>query len=508
MNFKSAQQFNQAMNAAADAARKQAAEVDRARKNMYDLANATKDAEKRFGDMKKKMDGPGIGEQAGAAFGAVTAKLNAFANVTSQVTSRLADVGKAAALMGDAQLDAAQKSRLLAESIPVVGGMIKSFNEFKDGITGVTTALQYLQRDLDLTLQKKVAQQEFYGAERSGRLELAGARGQAVGLSGQALVEQTFGSTATAQGQREYQAQLARQPALLAQRTARAEIDATKFKVKEIEKLEKEEQGRLERARMQESEAAGRLRQREVAEEKRQRSLNKIITSGPVGLIVGAGMQAFGSEDRVGRSAAKIDTQKAITDQLNAQNNLLSIQEQKKQAAVQLAKAESDLRKSAIELDKSRVGYLDQQMGLIKSQSTAYGLLNAAEREALLQTVEQVKKHGLGSASEEQRGLLHRGGFSEYLQNEAFKNAERDPRIAKAREALGIKGDFASLEKERNEAQARILKAVQLDEQKYATQTADAFDKILTRVFQILGERLDAKFREIEARIATLASFR
>ena len=194
--------------------------------------------------------------------------------------------------------------------------------------------------------------------------------------------------------------------------------------------------------------------------------------------------------------------EKAAAQQIQVQNQLLAIQEQKKQNLAALAKAESDARKAMISLDKARVGVLDQQLNLIKSQATSFGSLTGAEKQAVLEASRQAKNQGYRSLSEDQKGLLARGGFGEWLQDQQAKIGMNSPILAEANRNLGMdRGNFGDVQKERNAAQQRVLQAVQVDEQQFAESMADKMEEVFVKIIAALGVRLEAKFRAIEAQI-------
>ena len=167
-----------------------------------------------------------------------------------------------------------------------------------------------------------------------------------------------------------------------------------------------------------------------------------------------------------------------------------------------ISKAESDIRKAGLQVEKARIGYLDQQLALIKSQGQQFGALTSAERQAVLEASKIAKTQGYGALSEEQKGLMARGGFGEYLQDQQFANAQRDPRLKEAAQNLGqFRGDFGDVQKERTQAQKRVLEAVQADEQQMATAISERLEAVFKRTFDLIIARLETAFLAIDAKI-------
>ena len=503
------QQFNQIFGATAEAARKQAEEINKATKNLKDMNTSVKDAEKRFKEAQSKTSGLG---KLQADFSAFAGKLAPVAAIAFAMKTAFDQVSKSAKIMGDANLDAAQKTRLLSESLPIIGSFVKSLNDFKDAVTGVTARLSQIQRGVEVSRGQRSATFEYEGAVQGVNFQRTDLEGKRRGQRGAGLVNQKFGDTSTAAGQRAYEAQLAQQPGLLARRQAEADIAAARYKANELDKLEAKQQALADRARRESMAAqAQNVQAGQPAAPKPwwQRGLGGAARGAVQGIpfigpaaAVGIAAAAGTGEDKVGRAAGAAAMEKAAAQQIQVQNQLLAIQEQKKQNLAALAKAESDARKATISLDKARVGVLDQQLGLIKSQATSFGSLTAAERQAVLEASRQAKTQGYGSLSEDQKGLLSRGGFSEWLQDQQAKSGLASPLLAEANRNLGVdRGNFGDVQKERNAAQARILQAVQVDEQQFAEEMADKMEEVFVKIIAALGVRLEAKFRAIEAQI-------
>ena len=454
------QQFNQLFGATAEAARKQAEEINKATKNLKDMNNSVKDAEKRF--KQASFENSTLGK--GIAFGSKAfGKLQMVLSTASQAMDAYSKTAKIAA---DANLNLEQKQRLMAESLPIIGSTIKSFNDFKNALDGTTVAMSKAERKLTL-------QQGFIGAavqaatqQQSARFQQMDIDSQMAGQNRAGFVQQQFGDTSTAKGQREYEYQLAQQPGELACRKGQVDLAAAKYRRDELDRMEQNE-------RKLKQDAADKFNANRKINPNRAQELR-----------------------RAGEQVGNL----AIMD--SAAARLQDIELQKKKNVLDISKAESDIRKAGLQVEKARIGYLDQQLSLIKSQGQQFGALTAAERAAVLEASQTAKTQGYGALSEEQKGLLSRGGFGEYLQDQQFANAQRDPTLQQANRNLGMdRGDFGAVQKERNQAQERVLQGVQMDEAKLATDISERMEAIFKRTFELIIFRMQTAFLDIEAKI-------
>ncbi len=453
------QQFNQVFGAMAEAARNQAKEIDKATKNMKDMNAAVKDAEKRF--KAASFENSALGK--GMAFGSKA--FGTLQVVMSQVTKAMDAYSKSAQIATDANLNSEQKQRLVAESIPIVGKWIESLNKFKNALDGTTAAMSRTERQINIQQGQIAAATQAAAQQQAARFQQIDIDSQTAGQNRAGFVRQEFGDTSTAQGQREYEYTLAQQPGELAGRRGQVELAAAKYRRDELAKREQDE-FKLQQAQVEKFNA------------NRQRVPGRAQEFSRLGDKVGTlGMMTAG--------------------EARMQDIIL----QKKKNVLDISKAESDIRKAGLQVEKARIGYLDQQLSLIKGQGTAFGGLTSAERQAALETVNIIKTQGFGAASEEGRALVGRAGGQEFLQNEFFKNAQNDPRWKEFQEGIGQRADFGGVQKERNEAQKRVLEGVQMDEKQLATDISDRMEAIFKKTFELIIARMETAFLEIVAKI-------
>lgn len=351
-----------------------------------------------------------------------------------------------------------QKERSLTEAIPVVGGVMKSLYEFKDAISGTTTALlvvrEQLREDMGKIEQRIGERQQVDTAARGGRT--AAARVQAdreIGFNPTPFKGDVFDERA----RREHEIM---QPHELRVTQARRGV-----RTQEILKGQIDKDVIASRADVAAKEAVMRranldLRREEVkAVDPAQKKAEPAgpagpaspfaaawsafqVTGGPVargatiaapGVGGHAAMQLArddANDNRVPLAKAHAAHEKAVAELLGAQAMMKERVNAQGQIGVDLANAQKAAAAAVLEQDRARLGILQQTEQRMRGQQLAIGGMHAGQVALLKATLEQAGKHGVKNLVPQQHDILRQAGLGQRVDKELLHAAQDDPEKA------------------------------------------------------------------------------
>lgn len=457
------------------------------------------------------------GPAAAAAIGAMYA-----------VSHAVESLGKAVATLGNEALSADQKTRKLAESLPIVGGIYRGVREGVEGLTGVTERLRVMA--VELAKFEAAA-----GVRGAGRLEIQaaeatafGARARAGALAG--VPRAAFGFAGGAPGQvftaaeeRELGRAERRAAIDISKRTADAEVKASQAA---REAADKEVVARKDA-----------LAAAQAASDKAKEDLEKVKREGAPALgegVAGGAKRALGvadkvipfinplaagaiqglagGESKVALQAAADEAGKQAQAAQQALREVEAAQQRAAQAAEKAAQAESAARKANLALARENLAVLKEELALAKGRAQAFGSMTIVEQSAAVAIAERFQKAGGGVAglkqlTPEEIGILQRGGGGEVIQQAQQQLAQQSPLFKQFQEAIGIKPqDIAELQKKIVEANVAITAEIQIDEEKLGESIAKNLEAVVERIAKLLDIKIAVAIRDVEAKFAKQAA--
>src|ERR1051326_4477514 len=205
------------------------AEREASRKHEKELADRQRKAEQSHTERQaglreilKGNDASGVGQLGGEGVGTMLA--------TVQGLDRALQAAAAAAkLSGDAYRTNAEKITAFSESLPIIGGMLKSTREIGEGLTGADSILKGVMRGMEDFRAAMEVTTQHQARVRGAQLEARGHEALGAFIGGLGGPE---APTSTARGpvseEREYREMRQRQPAADAIRMAEARLFAAK----------------------------------------------------------------------------------------------------------------------------------------------------------------------------------------------------------------------------------------------------------------------------------------
>lgn len=410
----------------------------------------------------------------GLAYGAAGfAAVGAVANYAAQAGARYYGAAN------DPTLSDYQRSRGMAESLPIIGGLVKSLTDFGNAVSGATGRLKGMRQAVELQNARQQASDTAAGKFQGLRFQTiaavaradAAARADRVGFAGV--------DVSTVQGERARLSAERRLPLEVAARSAGINVKASKTEASRLDTEILRAENDIESAKN--AQAAARARQAQGSAE----------VKAALGRTIPQLGEAAGGERK--REQGLHQEVTAINAELAARERLQTALAKRQETAVQLAQAESQQRKALLALDQERLQTLTETENRVKGAAQSYGALTAGEKLAALQSARQLNEQGYASLSEDQRAILSRAGGGERLAKEAENFALQDKGFAELQAQLGERSDLRNIQQERAKAQAKVAVSIQLDESKLASDLEKALSRLLDKITENIKKTAEAQ---------------
>jgi hypothetical protein len=364
--------------------------------------------------------GGGGGMGAGAMGGALAASIPAAAALAALAASlktteagmrQLTEVNN---ILGNASLTAAQKSRALAESLPLVGGWFESLHKLADSLTGTTEKMRANAASLQIDLVKISAAATAEQKTRAGRTEVEETGRRATALAHFTPAPFRTFDRSTFQGEIARQEYMSVLPAKDTRDQMAVEVEMAK-KNAEAARQRRDDLGKRAAAAAAEQERAAAEAQRvrrkqglpEPGQQPRQESATREIIRRGLGYVQMAGegtVGYFGRQTVTSRQKGNIDT--AATEAKRAEAQAAALQKaheeailEAKQKGIEADRKSSELRKANVEIAKAELAVLEAKEQRLASQSTRIGGMNKADRMIGLQAATYIKEQGIQAAT-------------------------------------------------------------------------------------------------------------
>lgn len=429
------------------------------RQKVESAAQTFREREKFARDVKKEIGadqepkGPGMG---GGLLGAAVGGIAGMASLAG-LQSALTTVGKMADIASNSLMTEAQRSQSLAESIPVVGGIVKAWRELTEVMDGTTDRIR-------VNAEAHALETRMISIESEKRAQIFSVEQRAVEAS----------AKASASDRIEFNPDMKR-PGFAGPKPIRM-LEAPKDflderELRSVERRFHDPHKELEIRRAQLAQAdtakkadkAGRAAVTEAGEEYQRRKMSQKRLGNIIEEENTPGHPRMKAAIAIETSAGLEHTQKQIA----AEQELQRQSNRETQAEIGYAQQVHAMADLTLNKERERLSVLKEQEGRLKEQAVAYGGLDEGAKAMAQQAAEQVKTHGFGSLAVEQKAALQRAGFGEFVGRENVKQAEADPTLAALRANLGeVGGGLAGKRKEIFQLEKAIeVKVVQNQEQ-------------------------------------------
>lgn len=395
-----------------------------------------------------------------AAVASAIAVIKGFSTALS-VTAKAIDAFK------DSTLTAGQAQRKIAESIPLIGELAKSFNELSDAVSGRTRAIREATQSDVLTSAAQAADLQAYNQNLPLQQQLndlrARAQLQTPERGGVPFVGFDAPARDTFQGEIAYQQYERRQPLEMDQRNKQIDLEAAQQAVN---------------AARQEREARERdVKAREDIRKREGFDLAFMASDRTEG-VFGGGSPSGAALDAYQR------TKEAIAEEIKAREQLKTATQQEANAVQAALKAESDLRKANIALAKDKLAVMKEEAQQIASTAQAFGSLSALDKQAALEAAQAYSQKGYDQLTPEQKQALQGAGFGQQLAFAAQQSALNDPTFAAISALFGQSADLKGKQKAIAELQAQIALDVQLDEKQFANAIKETLEPLIKQIIE------------------------
>lgn len=424
--------------------------------------------------------GKGGGESAELAklAATATAALGAIKTFATAVTAAARTVD----LMGDSSLATHQKLRKIYEELPVLGEGFKAVGSLADALSGKTKTIREAGiADAKHTATTQANAQAFQaGFPLQQQSNAIVARAKAVS-GAESLKFAPPARDGSAQGDvaySEYERRFA-----LAGDTRNAGIDLATAKSGSVDAAKQRQDIENELAQ---AVKVREDRERAFKEAEAKAAQDKGSFKGKATSFASQASQAFGvfyqgSGADADKFKSSSDLKGALTTELDLRQKLVTAKQNEANAGKDAAQAESAFRKANIAEQKQELEFLKEKEQRIRGSSGAYGSLSAVDKQAALESAQQLKSGGYNTLTPEQKQALSGAGFGNVLQNEAIKSAQADPGYAKIAQLLGQDSDLKAAQAKQIDIQSKVQVAVEFDQ-------AELSKQMLTGVKEALGD--------------------
>lgn len=383
------------------------------------------------------------------AFSGVSRALTGFASglpmaAMGALESAMGGAAKAMNTWNDSSLSADQKMRKFGESLPVVGGLVASFNSLVDSMTGLE---DQFRRDAVRRMMDSSRIPIEGGTQRQRMAQgvgLAGAAGYAGAMGGMPVQAAVGGDRDTVAGQRQYERERLLAPLRMQRDMAQAQIAGARAA---------ETAAWVARSRTS-MQLAGLRMERSGHEER----------------LPSAADRTWGEWWRGQRGAiSRVRTDIAGTDAgiQQGRQSLEAASNEYKARSLELAQRESEVRKANVAIARAELSLLEQKEQRLHAQLGLLGNMTRGQRNMAVRAAMRVDRVGWDQAGPAARQLAMQ------------LNPDKAGILAKqAAEASGVldrlpvgwrrEGTRAGLDEEIRQADASVREATRIDAQKLA----------------------------------------
>lgn len=438
-----------------------------------------------------KQDGPTTAERMLSGLQAAERRMSDHGD-TGQlfaVFSRaMANTASSMEKLNDSTLTAGQRIQGFAESLPVVGQLARGLRELGNAVTGTTDALHRQAQSADRIAANMAAVHATEGQKIGMNIEGAGRLGRASvaatmagrGFAGLGVADLADRNNPMMFGSWVRQIDISRQEqgARLGLAEAQARHDAA---VREQEKAltgRDKVRGEFDKAdkRFQAAEAAGR---------------------GWSWLSVTGGTKT--EIDEAGRARKQ-----ASDDLIAKEQHLQEATRARQESALEMERKRGEIIQSNISREQERLGILQQQEGLVRAQTQAFGGALKPQRQMAVSFLRQAEQKGWGSLMPSQLDMISRMGGGQRVQRELERRGEADPLTGEFRRLLGEGGNMPQGLSENLESQdksRRSIAEMQMNLEASTTKAfAEKFDKFIDTLLKSMDRVVQEKAKELETR--------
>ena len=367
--------------------------------------------------------------------------------------SAMGGAAKALNTWNDSSLSTEQKMRRFGEGLPVVGGLVKSFNSLVDAMTGLEDqfrrdAIKRQEAAMRAGIEGGILRQRMaLGVNMAG---MSGFAGALAGLPGAGLVG---GDRNTVSGQFQYERERLLAPILFQRDLAESRVSGARDSERAAWLNERQARGGLLGLRQDREDLLEQL------EGTRSRKAISRITTGIAGVDEGI--------------AQARTTHEAAINELKAKG-------------LELAQRQSEVRKADIGIARAELSLLEQKEQRLHSQLSLFGNMTRGQRNMAVRAVNRIERVGWDAAGPAARQLAMQ------------LNGDKAAILAKqAAEASGImdrlpgewrrEGTRAGLDSEVREKDRAIRELVRLDEQKLAERMSNVMGGFAEKIAALMS---------------------
>lgn len=443
--------------------------------------------------------GGGVSGLAGAAQGMLASggAYGLAAIAAFKVTEEgLRSLGNAANVLGNSTLTANQKVQMLAERIPIIGGLAGALREAVEGLSGMAERLR--QMGLTHTISMARIQAQNTGALQKAGLsaEYQGAAAYAGGLANITPQAYTGPLPIGPRDTIEYEHQQRLIELDMSRQRARAEMARQQQMQAQADSDVEAEKRAITLAQGQRARAAQRFQSAPTSAQSHVPGWLKwgaaLFNPLAMGSAIYGGHAAETAREKEQRTGAVQAEKEARAQEEGAAARLEAAYQRQHQAALGAGQAESDLRKINIGYLKEELNYINQKLELSKSEAQRFGSMNDLEREQALAIARRYKEQGYENLTPEEKGYLP----GHIAAAEAQKAAMRDSRFREYADIYGVDSDIEKLAKEKIKVQAEVNVQVALDEAKLGESIAKALEKTFANMIKAIDARVDRVQRD------------
>jgi hypothetical protein len=421
-------------------------------------------------------------------------------------------VAKAMVIHQDRHLSAAQKVRLMEESVPLFGEVAKARNALADALTGKAREVQEIQITTATNQQNVALIQQQAAIEAPLRIQQQQAKARADALAAAPRVEgPRRGNFAdTLAGNQAFEDERRLTQPRIDQRQAQAEARGSQAALEAQKREQRAQEQRVREA----ADNANRLKAQAQAL-KGGGPLSQALATpqiGPGAALLGGGALGLGALAPSARSVAQskdeterlkilgqVDT--AVQKEKAERLKLLEVTKATGEAGKAAAEAESNARKANIAVQREELAILKEKESRIKSNAQAFGQLNEVEKQAAVTAAERLKTQGFESLTPEERALIGQAGGGAALQQAAQQNALKDDRFKQFSDLIGNESDLKGTREAIADIEANVNLEVQVDTQKLQEQLTTALTAVLNDLVKQFEALIANTRRDVEVNL-------
>jgi hypothetical protein len=382
----------------------------------------------------------------------------------SMATEGLNGLSKAINILGDSSKSDSEKTQALAESLPIVGGLVKSWDDFMSALEGTPDKLRQLAKNFQSSMMDMTAQASINKEQH--KLEMEQYDPSVKALAFGAIGKADYGEPPDVSDQKAYAEWQKTLPGISRQNLVERNLWAAQKKAQYLTNKPDSMTSKLNQDRME-------VKDSQKAWEK---------ASDP---------KAEGKPEEI--KVAKVKAAQSLIKDATAESTDLETSinaiMEKRAALVDLAQKEHDIRQSGIDTEKQVLALLTQQEQKISQAYSSFAQLDEGSRLMATQAAAQLNESGIDSLSEDQKALIRQAGGGDYLQKAQVAAIADDENLAAFRQAIGETQTLADVQQQKATVQNNILIESTIDEQKLA----DALNAAAQKDAENLLKKITAK---------------